>query len=197
MTDEHPRASPSGPPDDPGEVRLEKPNPGLLASYATALRTGWSPDNTQDVSARHLALIEADAAAFLARYEWSPGQTIELADGSVRPRLPGQMFWISDGSFCGFMSFRHQTGTEALPDHVFGHVGYGVVPWKRGQGIATQALRALLPVAREAGLRWVELTADPANLASQRVILSAGGVAAGWWQGSAPGEWLLFRIKTG
>ena len=120
-----------------------------------------------------------------------------MADGTLRPRLPGQVFWISDGSFCGFVSFRYQPGTEALPDHVFGHVGYGEVPWKRGRGVAATALRALLPVAREAGLRWVELTANPANVVSQRLILSVGGVAAGLWQGRARGEWLLFQIATG
>lgn len=45
-------------------IRLVVPHDGLLAEYVAALRTGWSPDNTQDVSGRHLAAIEADAAGF-------------------------------------------------------------------------------------------------------------------------------------
>lgn len=60
-----------------------------------------------------------------------------------------------------------------------GHIGYGVVPARRGQGIATRALALLLGEARSIGLGRVELTADLGNLASHRVIEANGGVAAG------------------
>jgi len=33
-----------------------------------------------------------------------------------------------DGEFCGQIAFRWQPGTEALPPHCLGHVGYSVVP---------------------------------------------------------------------
>lgn len=51
-----------------------------------------------------------------------------------------------------------------------------VVPWRRRRGHATQALRDLLPEVRKEGLAWVELTTDPSNVASQRVIAANGGV---------------------
>lgn len=50
------------------------------------------------------------------------------------------------------------------------------MPWKRRLGYATEALRAILPLAREIGLPFVEITTDVTNEGSQRVILANGGV---------------------
>ncbi len=73
-----------------------------------------------------------------------------------------------DGEFCGSIGFRWQPGTEALPPTCLGHIGYGVVPWKRGRGYATAALRMLLPHARREGLGYVEFTTDLGNHSSRR-----------------------------
>jgi hypothetical protein len=48
--------------------------------------------------------------------------------------------------------------------------------WKRRRGYATQALRDILPDAKAEGLQFVEITTDPDNTASQRVIEANGGV---------------------
>lgn len=82
--------------------------------------------------------------------------------------------------------------------HVLGHLGYAVVPWKRGQGHATQAVRALLLYARAQGLPYVEITTDPDNFASQKVIAANGGVLVESFTkpaafGKVPG--LRFRIS--
>ncbi len=53
-------------------------------------------------------------------------------------------------------------------------IGYGLVPEARGQGFATEALRALLEFARELGITCVKGDADLDNLASQRVMAAAG-----------------------
>jgi predicted acetyltransferase len=58
---------------------------------------------------------------------------------------------------------------------VLGHIGYAVVRWKRGRGYATQALREILLEAKAVGLGRVEITTDPDNTASQRVIERNGG----------------------
>ena len=178
-------------------IRLEKPNAALLAGYVAALRTGWSPSNTRDLTGPHLAAIDVDPDAFLADYDWTPGKTVDLPDGRPVPRLPGQVYWISDGEFCGFLAFRYQVGTMALPSDVAGHIGYGVVPWKRGRGIATQAVRAVLPVARAAGLARVSITTGPQNVISQAVIRSVGGVRAPETDGvDAHGPWIGFWVST-
>ena len=176
-------------------MQLVEPAPARLGSYAAALRRGWSPNNVRDVSAEQLAQIAADAAGFIRAFT-APGGTIRLGDGSVVPRLPGPVRWMWDGDFCGSISLRYQPGTEALPAHVLGHIGYAVVPWKRRNGYATKALRLILPHARAAGLRWVELTTGPGNTPSHRVILANGGVLMDRLpEGVAPGQdRLVWRI---
>ena len=161
-------------------MELVTPSLAQLDSYVAALRRGWSPDNVRGAAAaqEQLARIEQDAAALLASLDdrLAQGAPIKLPDGSTAQRLPGFVRWMWDGEFCGSIGFRWQPGTAALPPHVLGHVGYTVVPWKRGQGFATQALLALLPEAHALGMPYVEITTDTDNLASQRVIEKAGGV---------------------
>jgi predicted acetyltransferase len=81
-----------------------------------------------------------------------------------------------DGQFCGVIGFRWQRGTSVLPPHCLGHIGYAVVPWKRRRGYATEALRQLLTEAKAEGLTYVEITTDPDNPASRRVIEANRGV---------------------
>ena len=161
-------------------LQLVVPTLDRLDAYADALQRGWSPDNVRLVEAprEELERIAADPAAFIAWLDdrAARGGPITLPDGSQVPRLPGYRRWMWDDGFCGSIGFRWQPGTEALPAHCLGHIGYAVPAWKRGRGYATRALELLLPDARKEGLRWVELTADPDNLASQKVITRNGGV---------------------
>lgn len=161
-------------------IALIRPGRDALVAYRAALVAGWSPANVSGDAVRraHLAAIESDADAFLDSLHdpAAKGPPIALPDGSTVPRLPGYTRWIWDGDFCGAIHLRWQIGTEALPPHVLGHVGYAVVPWKRGRGYATRALSLLLPEARAVGLLHVELTTDPDNLVSQQVITANGGV---------------------
>jgi predicted acetyltransferase len=158
--------------------RLVTPNRDGLAGYEAALATGWSPNNVRDVSAEQLAALRADREAFLDSLV-RQGGTIDLGDGRVVPKLPFHPFWIWDGAFCGVIGLRFQPGTDALPPHVLGHIGFAVVPWKRRRGYARQALADVLPVAREVGLRRVLLTCDHDNAASRGVIEANGGVLSG------------------
>ena len=93
-----------------------------------------------------------------------------LPDGSKVPRLPGYRRWMWDGEFCGSIGFRWQPGHVRPAAYVLGHIGYAVVPWKRRLGYATRALALLLDDARREGLDHVELTTDPDNEPSQKVI---------------------------
>lgn len=155
-------------------IQLRTPALDLLSGYAEALRRGWSPNNVRDVSQEQFADIHADPEAFLAGLLSQHG-SITLPDGSVVPRLPSVTRWIWDGEFCGSIGLRWQPGTNDLPPHVLGHIGYAVVPWKRGRGCATAALGLMLPHARAAGLTRLEITTEPDNAASQAVITKNGG----------------------
>lgn len=160
-------------------ISLVRPSLDRLPGYKAALEAGWSPSTTRDVSGEQIAAIRNDAEKFLRDLTEHEGRTVTLGDGSEVPRLPGSVFWIWDGEFCGAINFRFVPGTLDLPPYVSGHIGYAVVPWKRERGYATQALALLLPIAREAGLPRMLITCDASNAASRRVIETNGGVAAG------------------
>jgi predicted acetyltransferase len=155
------------------------PSTETLPSYADALRRGWSPDNLRpETATEQLAEIDRDPVTFVESLvdREAAGPPIPLPDGTLGQRLPGYHKWMWDGTFCGTIGFRWQPGTTDLPPHVLGHIGYGVVPWKRRLGYATEALRLLLPDAVDEGLDVVEITTDLDNIGSQRVIEANGGV---------------------
>ena len=160
-------------------MRLVRPALEHLASYVEALRRGWSPDNLRpEAGLDELDRIAANRELFIAE-QYDPegkGPPVVLSDGSTVQRLPGYRLWMWDDEFCGSIGFRWQPGTTDLPPHCLGHIGYAVVPWKRGRRYATQALRQLLPLAAREGLPFVELTTDADNAASRRVIEANGGV---------------------
>ena len=160
-------------------MNLVWPAREYLPGYVDALERGWTSDNLRGASVArdHLARIARDADAFLAGLvDRHGGAPIALPDGSIVSRLPGYQRWMWDGAFCGSIGFRWQPGTEALPPYCLGHIGYAVVPWKEGRGYATEALRRTLLDIRPEGLRYVEITTRPDNLASQRIIEKNGGV---------------------
>ena len=180
-------------------LRLVTPAAEHLPQYVAAIEAGWSPSNVNGpaLAAAELVQIRHNAAAFLSGLTDPAGKggPISLPDGRVVPRLPGWRRWMWDGEFCGTIGFRHQPGTSELPDYVLGHIGYAVVPWKRGRGVATAALGLLLAEIRPLGMDYVELTTDPDNAVSQKVIRANGGVLIGQFDATAYDKVeLLWRI---
>lgn len=190
-------------------LRLVRPGPEHLAEYRAALQRGWSADNLRGAAAarEELERIAADAAGLLARMDDPDALAgpVTLPDGSTVPRVPSLRRWMwlpgSDGGrFVGSIGLRWTKDGAPLPPHVLGHIGYAVVPWQQRRGIATRALALMLPLARERGLTHVEITTDPDNLGSQKVILANGGVLVATFDkgaayGHAPG--LRYRIELG
>lgn len=163
-------------------MELVAPGRAYLDGYLDALRREWSPTTVDPEFWRtELARVEADPDVALAQFNerGGGGRTITLPDGSVVPRIPGVVRWIWDGEFAGAINARWQEGTVELPPHVLGHIGYTVVPWKQRRGYATEALRQMLEIVRAEGLPYVEITTQPDNLGSQRVIEANGGVSLG------------------
>jgi ribosomal-protein-alanine N-acetyltransferase len=72
-------------------------------------------------------------------------------------------------------------GAELRPrDGAIANVSYFTLPERRGQGVATRAVRLLSTFAiRELGIERLEIKVDRDNLASQRVATSAGFVREG------------------
>jgi predicted acetyltransferase len=134
-----------------------KPALAFLPGYQAALERGWAPDNVRKAAAirDELDKIAADPSAFVAALDDpdAKGGPTTLPDGSTVARLPGFHRWLWDGAFCGRISIRWQAGTPALPPHVLGHIGYGVVPWERGLGYAKRALALILIEANASACR--------------------------------------------
>lgn len=159
-------------------VGYAEPQEAMLDSFVDALKRGWSPHTEVDVTRQLLDEIAGDAGAYLAKMsdKRPPGGTRALDDGRVVDLLPQRIRWIWDGDFCGQINLRWQPGTTDLPDYVLGHVGYAVVPWKRGHGLARKALRHMLGEARDVGLAHIDACTTADNIASQRVIAANSGV---------------------
>ncbi|MEP3639814.1 MAG: GNAT family N-acetyltransferase [Paracoccaceae bacterium] len=159
-------------------MKLLKPCIAHIPEYVSALRRGWSPDNLRsEVAQEQIQSIEKDAALFVSNLDDPTAKAgpVTLPDGSKVPRLPSIRRWIWGDEFCGHIGLRWKPGTEELPSTCSGHIGYAVVPWRQGEGLASAALVAVLPEAKAAGLKYVEITTSPDNPASVRVIEKAGG----------------------
>ena len=159
-------------------MKLVWPAAEFLPGYVQALERGWAPDTRRPESAgEELAQIRDNANRFLTLQvdREAKGEPVVLPDGSSVPRLPGYRRWLWDGEFCGMIGFRWQPGSNILPPHCLGHIGYSVVPWKQKLGYATRALELLLVDAKHEALSYVELVAQSSNIASQKVIEANGG----------------------
>ncbi len=89
--------------------------------------------------------------------------------------VPAKYFLIIDNErIVGAINLRYKDNDTILT--CAGHIGYGIAPWERGKGYATEGLRLCLLKAWHMGMDKVLLTTDLDNYASQRVISKNGGV---------------------
>jgi len=83
--------------------------------------------------------------------------------------------WIvEDERVVGAIALRLRTDDLIMR---LGHIGYGIRPSARRNGLGRWALKEMLRTARRLGLDRVLLVCESDNIASAAMIVSAGGVA--------------------
>ncbi|MFF7364407.1 GNAT family N-acetyltransferase [Streptomyces sp. NPDC008125] len=113
---------------------------------------------------------------------WAPGYPDEgdvagarrflrscASTGDPQPFGPYEIRRRQDGLAVGGVAFHGHADDWGIVT-----IGYGLVPSARGRGFATEALRALLDLARDNGVTGVEGDTDQRNVASQRVMNAVG-----------------------
>ena len=162
-------------------MQLHKPTLAQLPLVISAWQKIISEtERNMSFQKQNLTRMQEDGEKYLAALDGKiDGETLTLEDGSVVPRLPSitRYMWV-DEKPVGSISFRWQPGSNSLPLHVLGHIGYETFPWAQRQGYGTSALGQMLDIARErcSFLSYVELTTNADNLPSQKIITANGGI---------------------
>jgi RimJ/RimL family protein N-acetyltransferase len=141
------------------DLSIQLATRGVARRVSRAKRDArWDPPWSEDYP------MEGDKRACLAYLRQLP-----VMGGPSRSSPYGYYQILLAGEVVGGIGF-HGPPRDGLVE-----VGYGVVPGARRQGVASEALRAVLDVA--AGLEPVKRVCGrttPDNFASQRVMVSAG-----------------------
>lgn len=128
---------------------------------------------------------EEEAIAFIRR-QWSradDGEGVSLAVVDVADDRAVGLVWVA-----------------MRPQQHVGGLGYWVVPPARGRGVATAAVRLVVPWALEAlHLQRLEAWVEPDNQPSQSTLLSAGFTQEGRLRsfltiGGRPSDALVFSV---
>ena len=144
-------------------------------------------EDALDAARVHQAMTEADDWEFLlgnyVQEEEFCAYLDRLATWKEEATVPQGMvdatFLVAviDGKIAGRLSIRHRLN-EFLA-LVGGHIGYGVAPEFRGQGVATYMLRYGLDFMKQRGEDRVFISCHNENEASRKVIEKCGGEFAG------------------
>lgn len=108
--------------------------------------------------------------------EWLQSVTNKVSSETVNPEwvVTDTFFAVDENeSIIGIIDFRHEL-KGFLVD--FGHSGYSVRPSERKKGYATEMLKQLIEVAKEAGLSSLQLSVESTNEPSIKIIVKNGGV---------------------
>ena len=154
-------------------IRLERPNIKYKDSYIKAVqeikKKGAENESNEDYLKKSLEELENSFEGFVK-------DQLETHKGLNEGRVPNTNFWIIDENdeYCGKISLRHYLNENLKK--FGGHIGYDVIPSKRGNSYATKALTLCLKEAKKFGLEKVLLTCDDDNIPSIKSIERNGGV---------------------
>ena len=151
-------------------ITLRKLKPEDQKVFEIAFSNFPKENNFEFVSAKN---CDARSFAQFLKETQEMEQGLNLAPGFVPSTT---LFGFdSEGQIVGRISIRHILNDYLL--NIGGHVGYGVVPQFRRQGIASQMLKlSLLYCSEKLKLNKVLLTCDDENLGSIKTIEKNGGV---------------------
>jgi predicted acetyltransferase len=108
--------------------------------------------------------------------DWLKSVTDNTSPETVSPNwvVTDTFFAVDEeGKIVGIIDLRH-TLNDFLKD--FGNSGYSVRPTERKKGYATEMLRQLKDVARQAGMKELHMATFQDNIASVKTIVKNGGV---------------------
>ena len=103
-------------------------------------------------------------------------ESLEEKDES-NGRVPDSTFFCLDtdtNTFVGAVNIRHYLNESLLLNG--GHIGDGVRPSRRGEGIATKMIAMALEECKKLGIYKVLMVCDKDNIASRRTIEKNGGI---------------------
>lgn len=109
--------------------------------------------------------------------EWLVSVSNNTSPETVNPAwvVTDTFFAVNEeGRIVGIIDLRH-TLNDFLQD--FGNSGYSVRPSERRKGYATEMLRQVKDVARNAGMTELHMATFKDNIASVKTIVKNGGVA--------------------
>ena len=145
------------------------------------------PEDAEDAARVHAAVIALDDWEFLLSNYVQDEEFCNYLDrvatwkeaATVPQGMVDATFLVAviDGKIAGRLSIRHRLNDFLAL--VGGHIGYGVAPEFRGQGVATFMLRYGLEFMKERGEEKIFISCHSENIASQRVIEKCGGEFAG------------------
>jgi len=151
-----------------GEPRLVAPSAAWKDSYRAYVRE--LEERGEEKIPFPLAFPNGNFAAFLAQMAGC-----ERGIGIPAGFVPHSTFWLVRGSeVVGVSNLRHRLNDQLLVEG--GHIGYGIRPGARGQGLGREILRLTLPEAARLGIDRVLLTCAKDNAASSAVIARNGGL---------------------
>ena len=155
-------------------IRLESPNTKYKESYINGVNEikekGIDNESNEHYLKQSVDELENNFEDFVK-------DQLETHKGVKEGKLvPQTLFWMIDenNEYCGKISLRHYLNENLKK--FGGHIGYDVIPSKRGNGYATKALALCLKEAKKHKLEKVLLTCDDDNIASIKSIERNGGV---------------------
>ncbi len=98
----------------------------------------------------------------------------DLKDGKVTGKVASSTFWLMHGKqILGVSNLRHYLDDSIR--EVGGHIGLGISPELRGQGLSKRLLQLTLDKAEQLGISCVHLHCYQHNLASNNMIRACQG----------------------